>query len=152
MYTWSSAGLIMVALPSFYSKAASDQDDTTSGRTQNFVIARRLLLDASDAMERLMSAYKDVLELGGYASRVHQMFAVFDDCAKGNFTRMQAGGIEKAVSFSGGTEVKSGNSIVLSGVPIKTPNGDTLVDSMDLTVRLATSHAREHTHICTHTH
>ncbi len=80
-YTWSSAGLIMVALPSFYSKAASNEDDTTSGRTQNFVstrclcrfarvtcvssfrphlpaqvIARRLLLDASDAMERLMSA------------------------------------------------------------------------------------------------
>jgi hypothetical protein len=27
----------MVALPSFYSKAASSEDDTTSGRTQNFV-------------------------------------------------------------------------------------------------------------------
>jgi hypothetical protein len=36
-YTWSSAGLIMVALPSFYSKAADDEADTTSGRTQNFV-------------------------------------------------------------------------------------------------------------------
>ena len=34
-------------------------------------------------------SYKDVLELGGYASRVHQMFSVFSDCAKGNFTRMQ---------------------------------------------------------------
>jgi len=134
-YTWSSAGLIMVALPSFYSKAASNEDDTTSGRTQNFVIARRLLLDASDAMERLMSAYKDVLELGGYASRVHQMFSVFADCAKGNFTRMQAGGVEKAVSFSGGAQLSTGNSIVLRGVPIKTPNGDTLVESMDLTVR-----------------
>lgn len=36
-YTWSSAGLIMVALPSFYSKAADTEADTTSGRTQNFV-------------------------------------------------------------------------------------------------------------------
>jgi len=63
------------------------------------------------------------------------MFAVFGDCAQGNFTRMQAGGQEKAVSFSGGAQMTSGSSIVLSGVPIKTPNGDTLVDSMHLTVR-----------------
>ena len=42
-YTWSSAGLIMVALPSFYSKAASNEDDTTSGRTQNFVSHARIV-------------------------------------------------------------------------------------------------------------
>ena len=67
-----------------------------------------------------------MLELGGYASRVHQMFSVFADCAKGNFTRMQAithgphlipslftrvqaGGVEKAVSFSGGAQLSTGN-------------------------------------------
>jgi len=27
----------MVALPSFYSKPATNEDDSTSGRTQNFV-------------------------------------------------------------------------------------------------------------------
>ena len=33
----------MVALPSFYSKAASNEDDTTSGRTQNFVSHARIV-------------------------------------------------------------------------------------------------------------
>ncbi len=42
-YTWSSAGLIMVALPSFYSKAAGNENDTTSGRTQNFVSRARIV-------------------------------------------------------------------------------------------------------------
>ena len=69
---------------------------------------------------------------------------------------MQAGGVEKAVSFTGGDQISVGDrcrrraalqphaslltscrSIVLRGVPIKTPNGDTLVESMQLTVRAA---------------
>ena len=128
-----------------------------------------------------------MLELGGYASRVHQMFSVFADCAKGNFTRMQAralkspgivshfkllftrmqaGGVEKAVSFNGGDKISIGDrlkrirvasitslllttssSIVLRGVPIKTPNGDTLVESMQLTVRAAVA-SRSHPQLC----
>jgi hypothetical protein len=74
---------------------------------------------------------------------------------KHELTCMQAGGVEKAVSFNGGAQMSSGDrwhplarhrilvaltlprSIVLRGVPIKTPNGDTLVESMHLTVRAA---------------
>jgi hypothetical protein len=59
----------------------------------NLIVSSLLLLTCCS------SSYKDVLELGGYASRVHQMFAVFSDCAQGNFTRMQASEIKHALTF-----------------------------------------------------
>ena len=63
------------------------------------------------------------------AAPATQMFAVFADCAKNNFTRMQAcavsanrfphqflmrtqaGDVEKAVSFCGGTQAASGRQV-----------------------------------------
>lgn len=42
-------------------------------RTQNYIVARKLLLDSADAIERIMLAQKQINELDGYVCRVNAM-------------------------------------------------------------------------------
>ncbi len=42
-------------------------------RTQNYIVARKLLLDSADAVERIMLAQKQISELDGYVTRVTDM-------------------------------------------------------------------------------
>jgi hypothetical protein len=98
-YVWSAAGLCMIAVPALMidsnvakpaataastaapTKATASRVDSVSDRTQDFVMSRGLLTNAADAIERIMSSFKEVTELAGYTARVHQMMATFESCA-----------------------------------------------------------------------
>lgn len=93
-YVWSGTGMIMVSLPilttSDLSKdgpSNSNSGNKVSERTQYFTTARNLLISGADAVERLMSSYKEIVALAGYTSRVAGMFTVFDDVSKGNYQK-----------------------------------------------------------------
>ena len=75
-YFWSATGLIMCAVPVFAADKAAASGAAASdilqvrSRTEGFVSNRRLLLSSSDAVGRIMYAYKEISELAGYTSRV----------------------------------------------------------------------------------
>lgn len=48
---------------------------------------KNLLVSGADAVERLMTSYKEVVELAGYSSRVANIFKVFKEVANGNYVR-----------------------------------------------------------------
>lgn len=89
------SGMIMVSLPilttSELSKEGPSKDHNSgskvSERTQYFTTARNLLISGADAVERLMSSYKEIVALAGYTSRVAGMFQVFDDVSKGIYKK-----------------------------------------------------------------
>ncbi|CAB0038457.1 unnamed protein product [Trichogramma brassicae] len=93
-YVWSGTGLLVIALPLLYNsnnalKSAQDQDRDggVSERTRYLTTSKNLLSSGADAVERLMSSYKELVALAGYSARVSEMFAVFKDAADCKYRR-----------------------------------------------------------------
>uniref|UniRef100_A0A8C5GKJ1 ATP-binding cassette sub-family D member 1-like n=1 Tax=Gouania willdenowi TaxID=441366 RepID=A0A8C5GKJ1_GOUWI len=156
-YVWSASGLVMVAVPIItatgYSKHGKlhpfiHQNDLNlvSERTQAFTIARNLLYAAADAVERIMSSYKEVTELAGYTSRVSEMLDVFEDVNQGIFHRSadrendssdredDSAGERGGVVTHGQRVISVEKGIRCENLPIITPTGDVVVSSLNIKV------------------
>ncbi|XP_061770431.1 ATP-binding cassette sub-family D member 2-like [Nerophis ophidion] len=152
-YVWSSCGLVMVAVPIITGTGFADNETAdgrkhmmVSERTEAFTTARNLLASGADAIERIMSSYKEVTELAGYTARVHNMFMVFQDVQRGVYKRSSltaaTGGEKKSkpeMHIDGPLEIKGevidvDKGIVCESVPIITPNGDVVVSSLNVKV------------------
>ncbi|KAM9752822.1 ATP-binding cassette sub-family D member 1 [Menidia menidia] len=170
-YVWSAAGLVMVAMPIITATGYSTHDSEevkraalgmgaeqlVSERTQAFTTARNLLNSAADAVERIMSSYKEVTELAGYTSRVSEMLAVFQEVNQGSYRRPalgkphpggadpHPGGADLDPQHHPGQRVSGPmdsrghvisveKGIRCENLPIITPSGDVVVSSLSIQV------------------
>ncbi|XP_050742844.1 ATP-binding cassette sub-family D member isoform X6 [Drosophila biarmipes] len=154
-YVWSGTGMIMVSLPILTGSdvgSASKPDSAitesrVSERTQYLTTARNLLISAADAIERLMSSYKEIVSLAGYTYRVAGMMDVFEETAQGLYCKAsvidnnQSKGI---IEHRNGKPIAKGRiiysddpenmSINLRAVPVVTPNCDIVVPKLTLCI------------------
>ncbi|XP_059703308.1 ATP-binding cassette sub-family D member 2 isoform X2 [Haemorhous mexicanus] len=153
-YVWSSCGMIMVAVPIITATGFADELEDgqkqamVSERTEAFTTSRNLLISGADAIERIMSSYKEVTELAGYTARVYNMFSVFDEVKRGIYKRTAViqGSADNSrsenkaeVHTDGPLEIKGkvidvDQGIICENVPIITPNGDVVVSRLNFKV------------------
>ncbi|XP_064537593.1 ATP-binding cassette sub-family D member 1 [Drosophila montana] len=156
-YVWSGTGMIMVSLPILTGTAGSKRSDSpvtaevndsnVSERTQYLTTARNLLISAADAIERLMSSYKEVVALAGYTYRVAGMLDVFEETAQGIYSKatlVENEEMNGIIEFRDGKPIAKGRiiytddpgnmSISLRAVPVVTPNCDIVVPSLTLCI------------------
>ncbi|XP_012287779.1 ATP-binding cassette sub-family D member 1 [Orussus abietinus] len=166
-YVWSGTGLLVIALPLLYKAPSSlssrssnddvdaDGDGGVSERTRYLTTSKNLLSSGADAVERLMSSYKELVALAGYAARVNEMFDVFKDAALCKYRRnvvltshsqVSNGDVprlaDNVIEFRNGTPVIKGivrestdGSISLIDVPIVTPNCEVIVPSLTIHIK-----------------
>ncbi|XP_037816049.1 ATP-binding cassette sub-family D member [Lucilia sericata] len=151
-YVWSGTGMVMVSLPiltgavTSKSTSSSNNDSTVSERTQYLTTARNLLISAADAIERLMSSYKEVVALAGYTCRVAGMLEVFEETAQGIYSKTtvaESNETQGIIEFRNGKPIAKGRiiykrdpdmSISLIAVPVVTPNCDVVVPCLNLSI------------------
>uniref|UniRef100_A0A8D0CSQ6 ATP-binding cassette, sub-family D (ALD), member 1 n=1 Tax=Sander lucioperca TaxID=283035 RepID=A0A8D0CSQ6_SANLU len=133
-YVWSASGLVMVAVPIITATGYSKHGKNTE-RSQAFTTARNLLNSAADAVERIMSSYKEVTELAGYTSRVSEMFDVFEDVNAGVYHRSaDREEASAAALWVAGQVISVEKGIRCENLPIITPTGDVVVSSLNIQV------------------
>lgn len=143
-YVWSAAGLSMISIPLILSNKKeenSSDGNEISDRTEQFTTARNLLNSAADAVERILTSYKEIIELTGYTRRVYEMFQIF---SKANLLAIENPIQKNLISNNDITLIDltkpSGKTIILNdatdiiidSISIITPNGDIIVPSLSL--------------------
>lgn len=162
-YVWSGTGLIVVSLPillrkkevhrehsslsllaqsSEFNSSYSTTVDNVGERTQYFTTAKNLMLTGGNAVERLMSSYKDIVELAGHTARVANMFTVLEEVSEGVYEKTLVEKKDNAHGFvfeydknqpvPKGKLIHSVDEIIVRNVPIITPNCDVICASLNL--------------------
>lgn len=160
-YVWSGTGLLVIAMPVLYTTVTSktlaiadDGDDGVSERTRYLMTSKNLLSSGASAVERLMSSYKELVALAGYAARVSEMLDVFKDAALCKYRRNivnsstkiangnATNALESIIELKDGAPVIKGivqestdGSISLIDVPIVTPNCEVIVPRLSIHIK-----------------
>ncbi|XP_033126182.1 ATP-binding cassette sub-family D member 2-like [Anneissia japonica] len=154
-YVWSATGLVMVAIPIITATGPKMPDgeeitgsDEISLRTEAFTVAKGLLLSTADAVERILSSYKEVTELAGYTARVSDMLTVFQDMSEGTYVRTSVtsatksmlehaslGKIEGPLEIEGEVHSTDKSIIEVEELSIITPNRDIVVSNLTFKVQ-----------------
>lgn len=149
-YSWSSLGLLSMALPIFFpglggtegmyeiaSFTRDDPDQQQRARTRAFITNKRLMLSLAEAGGRIMYSYKDLAELAGYTARVYTLLSTLHRVHANAYNPRH---VEKfSLADAHGTIQENYDGIRLENVPIVAPtrrglSGEELVENLNLKV------------------
>ncbi|CAB3405343.1 unnamed protein product [Caenorhabditis bovis] len=108
---------------------------------QEYYNSGRMMYKMAEALGRLALAGRDMTRLSGFTSRVDTLLSVLDDVNKGNYKRTMVSEKDCLLDSSpthltpgGGELLIQDNIIRFEDVPLVTPNGDVLIESLNFEV------------------
>lgn len=121
-YFWGAAGLVLCSAPVFINKyLGRDPDPNAAG---DFITNRRLLLSASDSLDRLIYSRKYLLLVVGHAFRVTQFQDALLEIKN-----------KRLASPGTGGNVSYGDEITFNDVELVTPANVTLIASLTFSIK-----------------
>lgn len=121
-YFWGASGLVLCSAPVFINKyLGKEPDPSASG---DFVTNRRLLLSASDSLDRLIYARRYLLQVFGHATRVSDFQEALHDIKK-----------QKTSKPDDNANVSYGNEVTFDNVRLVTPADVTLIESLNFSIK-----------------
>jgi ATP-binding cassette subfamily D (ALD) protein 3 len=135
-------GYAIVGLPVFgpNSKAYLSSVKDEAQLTKDYVRNSSLLINLAKAIGRIVVSYKDVQNLAGYTTLIHEMDEVLCDLKQGKFVRAQVmegnkgDNVEKSNDWTKKGKIVVSHNMKFEEVPILSPNGDVLIPKMSFEV------------------
>lgn len=136
-------GYNVVSTP-FFDKNSPLANAPHSERLENYYRSGRMLFKTAEALGRVSLAGRELTRLAGFTERVDTLFNVLDDLNRGEYQRTMVGNDKndgnnnkevKAYIPGSGKTVYQDNIIKFENVPLVTPNGDVLINSLSFEVK-----------------
>ncbi|CAD6190197.1 unnamed protein product [Caenorhabditis auriculariae] len=114
-----------------------------NGLMQELYNSGRMIMKLAEALGRLALAGRELTRLSGFTSRVDTLMKVMNDLEKGAYERTMvnekgAGSMtvhSNPLQAGGGQVIAQDNVIRFEDVPLVTPNGDVLIESLNFEVQ-----------------
>lgn len=125
-YFWGAAGLVLCSAPIFINKYLGKAPDPNAAG--EFITNRRLLMSASDSLDRLIYSRRYLLQVVGHASRV----TFFQDALAEIKARRSV--VKDQIEKEEGN-VRYGDEITFKNVKLVTPADVTLIESLNFSIK-----------------
>lgn len=125
-YFWGAAGLVLCSAPIFINKYLGKPPDPNA--TGEFITNRRLLMSASDSLDRLIYSRRFLLLVVGHASRVTLFQQALYDIKKKRLAN-------PSESTDGKGNASYGDEITFDKVRLVTPADVTLIESLSFSIK-----------------
>ena len=103
--------------------------------TRDYVRNSSLLINLSKAIGKIVVSYKEVQSLAGYTSLVYEVKEVLDDLKEDTYQRNMIDKFSEKYEFKKRGVYHEQDHIKFVNVPLITPNGDELVESMNFEIK-----------------
>lgn len=104
--------------------------DESGNITRDYVKNFSYLVNLAKAIGKLVVSYKDLQSLSGYTALISDTYTVLDDLTEQKYQRLTV----RQLPVPTGVYLQ-GDLICFQDVPIISPTGDTLIDSLNLTIK-----------------
>uniref|UniRef100_A0A7E4ZUY0 ATP-binding cassette sub-family D member 3 n=1 Tax=Panagrellus redivivus TaxID=6233 RepID=A0A7E4ZUY0_PANRE len=141
-YMATVVGWYTVSSPFFNRRNTEMMSKSKNELMQDYYNSGRMMFKLAEALGRLALAGREMTRLSGFTTRVDQLMSVLKDLQEGRYERTMVSDNSATSSLTSSVKLTPGsgtmeirdNIIKFENVPLVTPNGDVLIEALNIEV------------------